>query len=171
MAGAPTHWQTLQGDADPDPEFLDLWYNEFDAISPWTVGRYYDQESADIFARDKIQKDIEALKKNTGSRKVDYIPVIFPGFSGVNLSRGKWKFNQIPRDGGRFLWRQVHNVKKAGVNIMYAAMWDEYDEGTALMPVVARKRELPRPGNFLALDADGYNLPSDWYAYMAHRFL
>ena len=31
MAGAPTHWQTLKGDADPNPEFLQVWYNEFDA--------------------------------------------------------------------------------------------------------------------------------------------
>ena len=66
MAGAPTHWQTLKGDADPNPEFLQVWQNEFDAISPWTVGRYHNEETIDRFAREKVQKDIEALKCNAG---------------------------------------------------------------------------------------------------------
>ena len=81
MAGAPTHWQILRGDADPNPGFLDVWYNEFDAISPWTVGRYHDEESADQFLVEKVRKDIKALKENTSARRVDYIPVIYPGSS------------------------------------------------------------------------------------------
>lgn len=44
---------------------------------------------------------------------------------GINLSQGKWGFNEIPRDGGRFLWRQIFNVKKEGAGIIYGAMWDE----------------------------------------------
>lgn len=128
------------------------------------------------------------------------------GMQGINLSQGKWGFNEIARDGGRFLWRQIFNVKKEGAGIIYGAMWDEcvlphliksfqnkmltiilllllmrccmrmctlcmmcmyvcyrYDEGTAFMPVVSYKRQLPQPGRFLALDEDGYDLPSDWY--------
>ena len=38
-----------------------------------------------------------------------------------------------------------------------------YDEGTAYMPVVSSKQQLPQPGQFLSLDADGYDLPSDWF--------
>ncbi|TDL22387.1 hypothetical protein BD410DRAFT_828484 [Rickenella mellea] len=163
MAGAPTHWQTLTGDADSNPAFLDVWYNEFDAISPWTIGRYHDEDSADRFAAEKVKKDIEALKENARVRNVDYIPVVFPGGSGYNLSDGKWSFNGIPRDGGRFLWRQIFNVRRQGVRIIYGAMWDEYDEGTAFLPVVTSKRLLPKPGKFLALDAEGYDIPSDWY--------
>lgn len=43
-----------------------------------------------------------------------------------------------------------------------------YDEGTAFMPVVASKRELPKSDKwqFLALDADGYDLPTDWYGHI-----
>lgn len=88
MAGAPTHWQTSSGDADPNPDFLDVWYNEFDAISPWTVGRYHNEDTADRFAREKVRKDMDALKSNSGGRKVDYIPVVFPGFS-VSLFAGR----------------------------------------------------------------------------------
>lgn len=81
MAGAPTHWQTLTGDADPNPAFLDVWYHEFDAISPWTIGRYNNEDAADRFVVEKVRKDMEALKNNSEGRKVDYIPVVFPGGS------------------------------------------------------------------------------------------
>lgn len=81
MAGTATHWATSKNDADSNPELLDVWFHEFDAISPWTVGRYKDEESADRFAREKIQRDLEALKANTSDRHVDYIPVVFPGGS------------------------------------------------------------------------------------------
>lgn len=81
MAGTATHWATSQSDADSNPELLDVWFHEFDAISPWTVGRYKDEESADRFAREKIQRDLQALKDNADGRQVDYIPVVFPGGS------------------------------------------------------------------------------------------
>ncbi|KLO08176.1 hypothetical protein SCHPADRAFT_944668 [Schizopora paradoxa] len=165
MAGAPTHWQILRGDADPNPGFLDVWYNEFDAISPWSVGRYHNQEAADNFLVEKVKKDMKALRERheNGGRKVDYIPVIFPGASGNNLSGGKWRFNDDPRDGGKFFWRQLYNVRKEGVRTIYGAMWDEYDEATAILPIVQTKRQVPTPGKFLALDEDGYDLPSDWF--------
>ena len=39
-----------------------------------------------------------------------------------------------------------------------------YDEGTAYLPVVQNKRQVPVNDkyNFIALDVDGYDLPSDW---------
>ena len=44
-----------------------------------------------------------------------------------------------------------------------------YDEGTAYMPVVSKKRQLPvhEKYNFMALDEDGFDLPSDWYMRIA----
>lgn len=41
-----------------------------------------------------------------------------------------------------------------------------YDEATAILPIVQTKRQVPTPGKFLALDEDGYDLPSDWCAYI-----
>ena len=40
-----------------------------------------------------------------------------------------------------------------------------YDEGTAMMPAVSKKRLLPEHDRFpfMALDEDGYDLPPDWY--------
>lgn len=39
-----------------------------------------------------------------------------------------------------------------------------YDEGTAFMPVVSKKRQVPKHDKyeFMALDEDGYDLPPDW---------
>jgi len=39
-----------------------------------------------------------------------------------------------------------------------------YDEGTAFMPVVENKRNLPQSDRFqfMALNEDGYDVPSDW---------
>lgn len=33
--------------------------------------------------------------------------------------------NDVRRNGGRFLWRQIYNARRAGVRTMYGAMWDE----------------------------------------------
>ncbi|EGN94157.1 hypothetical protein SERLA73DRAFT_78077 [Serpula lacrymans var. lacrymans S7.3] len=167
VAGAPAHWRTSSGDADRDPEFLDIWLNEFDAISPWTVGRYGNEDDADRWGEEKIKTDAEFLRskgQETG-RKVDYMPVVLPGGSGYNLSQGKWSFNGIKRNGGHFLWKQIYNARRHGVRTLYGAMWDEYDEGTAFMPVVSKKSMVPVHDKyqFMALDEDGHDLPSDWY--------
>lgn len=149
MAGIPAYWRTSDNDADRNPEFLDVWLNDFDAISPWTVGRYDTEQDADNFAETKIKGDVELLKKRNEEgkwRKVDYIPVVLPGGSvsktswpciqevdqdltfvvqGFNLSEGKWGFNNIKRNGGHFLWKQIFNVRRQGVRTIYGAMWDE----------------------------------------------
>ena len=73
----------MEGDADPNPEFLDVWLNEFDAISPWTIGRYGNEDDADRFAEDVIKGDVELLKRRAeeGYKKIDYMPVVLPGGS------------------------------------------------------------------------------------------
>ena len=42
------------------------------------------------------------------------------------MSEGQWGMNDIKRNGGKFLWKQIHNSWRLGVRIMYGAMWDEY---------------------------------------------
>ncbi|KAG5651099.1 hypothetical protein H0H81_009855 [Sphagnurus paluster] len=168
MAGTPAHWRTAESDADRNPEFLDVWLNEFDAISPWTIGRYGNEQEADHFAETKMKGDVELIRHRNEEgrwRKIDYIPVVLPGGSGYNMTSGEWSFNGIKRNGGRFLWKQIFNAKRLGVRIIYGAMWDEYDEGTAFLPVVEKKTHLPESDKhlFLALDEDGYDIPSDWY--------
>jgi hypothetical protein len=91
--------------------------------------------------------------------------VVFPGFSWHNLNGAA--LNQIPRRGGAFYWRQVYNAVQAGSTSLYGAMFDEVDEGTAFFKVVPNRAALPVEGTFVAWDADGAKLPSDWYLQLA----
>ncbi|KAJ7461378.1 hypothetical protein B0H11DRAFT_1872096 [Mycena galericulata] len=182
FAGVPSHWRTPgAGDAAADPAWAALWLGEdgmVDALSPWSVGRFGNAAEVEGWAKDRwgpdaeeVARHNEALEQSGGrGRKVDYVPVVLPGGSGFNLSEGKWAFNGIKRDGGKFLWSQIFHAKRLkGVRSMYGAMWDEYDEGTAFLPVVEKKRLLPESERwpFLALDEDGYDLPADWYMRIA----
>lgn len=84
FAGTPAHWRTAESDADRNSEFLDVWLNEFDAISPWTVGRYKNEQDAFQFAESKMKGDMELIKRRNeegNHRKIDYIPVVLPGGS------------------------------------------------------------------------------------------
>ncbi|KIK57177.1 hypothetical protein GYMLUDRAFT_247141 [Collybiopsis luxurians FD-317 M1] len=167
IAGVPTHWRTADGDADRNLEFSYMWVDTFDALSPWTVGRYKNEEDATRFANEIMKGDIDFLNaRNRGSTDpIDYMPVVLPGGSGYNMSGGRWAFNNIKREGGRFLWRQIFNACALGAKIIYGATWDEYDEGTALMPSVESKILLPISNRYplMALDEDGYIVSSDWY--------
>lgn len=108
---------------------MEVWLDCFDAISPWTVGRYGNIADADRFAEEKIAGDVKLINERNktvrSGRRLDYIPVVLPGGSGYNLSEGKWGLNGIPREGGRFLWRQIYNARRNGVRTIYGAMWDE----------------------------------------------
>lgn len=48
--------------------------------------------------------------------------------------------------------------------MLFVGSYLRYDEGTAFMPVIEKKRQLPQSDKypFMALDEDGFDLPSDW---------
>lgn len=160
MGGVPTHWRTSSNDSKTNAAWASV-YTSFDVVSPWSVGRYADDAGADNFKKNLITPDL-ALTKSKG---VDYLPVVFPGFSWKNLNGGA--LNQIPRKGGAFWWRQVWNAIGAGSTMLYGAMFDEVDEGTAMFKLAATTVEAPAQGSFVTLDADGQKLPSDWYLRVA----
>ena len=161
VGGVEPYWGNLVGEPRPDPAWADV-YERFDAIHPWPLGRYWDDVSTDAYRAQSLAPDI-AL---TRSRGQDYFAVVFPGFSWQNLWRNRgesWPLNQVPRRGGRFLWHQGVNAVEAGATTIYVAMFDEFDEGTAILNAVPTRAGLPVNGTFLALDADGEDLPADWY--------
>jgi hypothetical protein len=55
----------------------------------------------------------------------------------------------------------------AGASVLKIAMFDEVDEGTAVLKVASQRSEAPDQGFWLTLDADGAKLPSDWYLRLA----
>ena len=126
MLGVPTYWRTLERDAVKDPALLDL-VQKADIVSPWTVGRYDSPNGARDYAAKVLAADLAWCRQH----KQEYLPVVFPGFSWHNMNPGS-KSNQIPRLGGEFLWAQYAADKKAGATMIYQAMFDEVDEGTAI---------------------------------------
>jgi hypothetical protein len=154
MAGVPSSWRTNRGDASADPAWLSLW-PKVDVLSPWTVGRFSDEASAARFAHDVMTPDAEWARR----AGVIYLPTAFPGFSWSNLHQGSSPRNQIPRRCGAFLRAQLNDIQAIGLRTLFVAMFDEVDEGTAIYKTLPHRPE----GDFLALDADGCHLSSDYY--------
>ncbi len=130
MLGVPTGWRTLDADSVADKE-LHAVIAQADIISPWTVGRYDSPRAAAQHAEGRWKADIEWCRRHGK----EYLPVVFPGFSWHNLKsnrKGDARLDQIPRLKGQFLWTQYAEAKKAGATMIYQAMFDEMDEGTAI---------------------------------------
>lgn len=125
MLGVPSFWRELTRDTLPDPVLHEL-MQRADVISPWTPGRYRTPEAAARHGTDVWQPDLAWCREHG----LDYLPVAFPGFSWHNLKGAP--LDDIPRLGGRFFWSQVAAAKRAGADMLYVAMFDEVDEGTAI---------------------------------------
>ena len=167
IGGVPTNWRTLGGDSQEEAQWANI-YRSYDVISPWSVGRFGDDRGADVFLRDHVIPDLAETRR----LGLGYLPVIFPGFSWSNLQsrRGQQKIavlNEIPRRCGNLLWHQISNLLGSGVNMLYGAMFDEMDEGTAMLPTVTRSDRLPEGSKLLYLNQDGCSLPADWYLRVA----
>lgn len=124
MLGVPTHWRELSGDTEPNP-FLHELIRWCDILMPWFVGRYNDASYPRY--REQIKKDVEWAKAN----HVDYAPLVFPGFSWRNM-QGHENSAQISRNKGDFFWKQLAGAILSGAEMIYVAMFDEIDEGTAI---------------------------------------
>ena len=151
MLGVPAYWRTLDHDAVNDKTLHEL-ILKADIVSPWTVGRYASPEQAVNFAHKVWAGDIAWCAE----RHKEYLPVVFPGFSWHNM-RPDSPLNAIPRVGGKFLWTQYVEAKKAGASMVYQAMFDEVDEGTAIFKCT---NDVP-VGDSKFATYDG--LPSDHY--------
>jgi len=163
IGGVPTFWRTLTEDSKSETAWAKV-YRSYDVISPWSVGRFADNAGVDSFVRNLAQPDL-AETHRLGLR---YMPVVFPGFSWSNLMRNrgaldKAVLNRTPRSCGRFLWRQVSDLLQIHVDSLYVAMFDEADEGTAIMPAATRTDRLPSGVKMVYLNQDGCALPDDWY--------
>ena len=158
LLGVPCFWRTLNRDAVSDQRLHKL-MKKADIISPWTIGRYDSPDSAKRHAVKTVTPDMEWTKSN----KLEYLPVIFPGFSWQNLSKTHNKsaeLGEIPRLKGQFLWSQAVACKKAGARMIYVAMFDEIDEGTAIFKCTNN----PPVGASSFLTYEG--LPSDHYLWL-----
>lgn len=151
LCGVPTGWRSLDRDSTPDPKLHDI-VAMCDVVCPWTVGRYATPDQAVRHAERYWAADMEWCRE----RNISYLPAVFPGFSWHNLKGGP--LDQIPRLGGRFLWTQAVEARRAGADALYVAMFDEVDEATAIFKCIDPPTpELAR--RFIGME----NLPTDHY--------
>jgi hypothetical protein len=154
MLGVPTGWRTLDRDSVPDEKLHEV-IRRGDIVSPWTVGRYDSPSTAARHARERWRPDLAWCREHGK----EYLPVAFPGFSWHNM-KPEFPLDQIPRLKGKFLWTQYVEAQRAGATMIYQAMFDEMDEGTAIFkcsndPPVGESRFVTYEG-----------LPSDHYLWL-----
>jgi len=148
---------------NPDPKYrasllLGVAWDWYDRGSGWTNAFKDVQVISPWFSG---STDYDRGQAWCDQNNVDYLPVVHPGFSWHNLY-GATK-NATPREGGNFLWSEVHEVVSVSAKSVYIAMFDEVDEGTAMFKLAENDEMIPQEGYWLPLDEDGYDLPSDWY--------
>ncbi len=149
MGGVPTSWRTNTTWASV--------FRSFDIISPWTVGSYGTSTSSINGSRNNVTVPDLAECSSLG---IGYLQVFWPGFSWDNLQGYPPGTSNIPRNGGQFFWDQANAFQSAGVQMMKIAMFDEVDEGTAILKVTTNH---PVTDNWV----DYGTLPTDWYLRLA----
>lgn len=154
LLGVPTYWREQGRDCIDDKKFLDV-IQMADIIHPWFVGRF-NEEGYDRF-KPLIGNDLSWCQ--THEKK--YMPVVFPGFSWNNMLPPDRPSSTIPRNNGNFLWKQFQGATSQGAQMIYVAMFDEIDEGTAIFKIA---RDVPvGKSKFVALEE---GLSSDYYLWL-----
>jgi len=162
MLGVPTFWRNLESDCINDP-YLHTIIKQADIVLPWTVQRFTPLLHNDMDRyRDLIIGDLKWCKQNN----IDYVPCVTPGFSWHNLSRFEFPddikpVGSIPRQGGRFYWQQISTAINAGASMLYIAMFDEVNEGTAIFKCTDNA-----PVSSIAKFAGMDGMPSDHYLWL-----
>ena len=154
MLGVPNAWRELRRDSMHDPALHEV-LKLADVLSPWTPGRYRTPAEVTRQGEKYWKPDLAWCQQHS----LEYMPVMFPGFSWHNM-KPEAPLGHIPRLKGEFLWSQFFAAKAAGAGMIYVAMFDEVDEGTAIFKCTST---LPvGPTQFLDLEG----LPSDHYLWL-----
>ncbi len=161
VGGVPRNWQRSLV-ADGQSGFREA-YRDLDMIVPWTVGTIKtDSDVVFWYWKNLLPNRLYCLRHG-----IDYAPVIYPGFSWSNWHGGEP--NQVPRRAGALFWALACAVQKAGLHGAYIAMFDEYDEATAIAKAATDSSMIPQDQYFLTLSADGTFVSSDFYLRLAGR--
>jgi len=91
---------------------------------------------------------------------IDYFPHVWPGFSWAHMQKFNDESQYNPRGSGMFYWDKIHGAVGSGAGRLFVGMFDEYDEGTAIIPMTDDP-PLPAPnwGRFIT----NLDKPSDWW--------
>ncbi|NDV61586.1 hypothetical protein G0Q06_03905 [Puniceicoccales bacterium CK1056] len=95
-------------------------YQKYDQLLAWQ------ESSGSELISEKAQLDSWGMK---------ILPHAWPGFSWTNLKKLLPGQQFTPRNGGQFYWDRIKNAINTGADQIFLGMFDEYDEGTAIMPM------------------------------------
>ena len=157
MIGVPTHWRELSQDAINDSRLHQI-IRKCDIVMPWFVGRY--NESTFESFKSLISSDIKWARENN----IDYAPLCYPGFSWHNMHYPNKDLTEVPRNKGAFFSKQLDFCLNSGAKMLYIAMFDEIDEGTAIFKISHRVPVPTEGSRFVPLE-DG--LDSGYYMHLA----
>ncbi|MCK5174107.1 MAG: hypothetical protein KAR47_12005, partial [Planctomycetes bacterium] len=130
-------------------------YQKYDQILAWM---------------ERTQSDLVSQKNKLDSWGMKILPHAWPGFSWHNLKEYVFPRSYTDRAGGDFYWDKIYNAVSIGADQIFLGMFDEYDEGTAIMPMSDDPPVVPYP-NIPNIDGDddwGYyitndGMPDDWW--------
>jgi hypothetical protein len=152
----------LKTDCLPDPYLHDI-MAKADVIMPWMVQRFtplLHNETA------RFATHVKADLAWCAERHLDYAPCVYPGFSWYNLSRqefdGRHPINQTPRQGDRFYCELISTAIQSGAKMLYVAMFDEIDEGTAIFKCSNEPPQADPPAKLLGYEG----VPADHYLWL-----
>ena len=131
MLRVPAQWRTLRGkqvvQTTEQQARLRATIKSCDILMPWHVGAYREESYVRGKWKRHIAEDIQWCKSNGR----EYVPVIYPGFSRVNLKGGD-DGSFRPRNKGSFYWLQASSAIEVGARMIFVAQFDEMDEGTQI---------------------------------------
>lgn len=157
LLGVPTYWREFGRDCIQDEKLHEV-IKMADVVHPWFVGRFREE------SYEKFKPVIEKDKKWCDENGLIYMPVVFPGFSWNNMLPPGRPSSTIPRNSASFFWKQLSGATAEGAEMIYIAMFDEIDEGTAIFKTAHR---VPvGESKFIPLDAD---IPSDHYLWLTGK--
>ncbi|MES2308563.1 MAG: PA14 domain-containing protein [Verrucomicrobiota bacterium] len=126
IGALPGDWRNLPG------EWL-AHAKKYDALQVWHSDHYRED-----------REDFEKMG-------VAYLPMASPGFSWANLKKlPDLPIEYIPRRGGQKYWDEISRVAQMKFEALFVGMFDEYNEGTAIMPMSDDTPETPRAPGVIA---------------------
>lgn len=135
IGGIPGNWRTM------DAPWQDH-FKKYDSVLSW-MSQSYAEDVADF-----------------GKLGLSYHAHVMPGFSWANLKHlpsGDPSLAYTPREGGQHYWKLLSNAAKAGSDRMFVGMFDEYDEGTAVIPMSDDSPPTPTKAGVAATFYNGSN--------------
>ncbi len=154
----------------PLPGFLPV-LGLCDAINPWATSAFTMTAEADAYAENNMMQELNWCRSH--QPPIDYIPDVWPGLSSHNEGIGSGNLHPpdidtIPRLHGALMWEQFYNVRRLGIPSCFIGMFDEVNEGTAILKTAEDASMIPTgPYPFVPLSQDGVTISADFYLRLA----